>query len=813
MHNETHMRTFAQDLRYGFRLFVQNPGFTTVALLTLTLGIGATAAIFSVVDAVLVRSLPYRDPGRLVRVYEDAEREGFPFNTPAPGNYQDWKAQTQIFQDVAALAPGVYNLTSDREPLELIGMAASQNLFSLLGVSPSLGRTFLPEEDQAGGRRVAVLAHSLWVSQFGGDRKAIGQEILLNKEKYTIIGVMPPGFSFPYASVSLWTPLALPRDKAVTRSSHFLEVVARLQPGVTIEKSNAELRVLARRLAREFPDTNAGIERFFTEPLQSSYTRDVRRGLIVLLTAVGFILLIACANIANLLLSRASARQREIAVRTALGASRMRVIRQLLTESGLLAITAGALGILLADWCFLFLKNLIPTDLAQNAALTLDFRLLSFAVFISLASSFLFGLAPALQVSKLDLNEVLKEGARGSAGGRRKLFRNLLVIGEVALSMMLLVGSGLLLESFARLRGLDPGFRADHVLTMNLQASNGDAEHFNDRSRFFQAVLDKLAALPGVKTAGITSALPLTWDGGTSGFTPEGMPMRPEISYDANNRVVTPGYFEAMRIPLRRGRLFDARDGLNSPPVVIINETMAKTFWPNQDPVGRRFQPGFGPESPWCRIVGVVADVRQMALNQPPRQEMYFPMWQSKLNWMIPRDLVIRTAGDPLSLANDVSKAIWSIDRNQPISKVMTLDQLLDNQLTQRRVQTTLLGALAALAMILACVGIYGVLSYLVVQRTREIGVRLALGASASAIMRDVAGQGLSLTAIGIAAGIFAAMLLSRLLATLLFEVKPTDPLTYLAATALFAVVGLISCYVPTRRAMKVDPMVALRYE
>jgi len=382
---------------------------------------------------------------------------------------------------------------------------------------------------------------------------------------------------------------------------------------------------------------------------------------------------------------------------------------------------------------------------------------------------------------------------------------------------MLLVGSGLLLESFAKLRGLDPGFRADHVLTMSLQAANGDAEHFTDRSRFFQAVLDKVAVLPGVKTAGITSALPLTWDGGTSGFTPEGMPMRPDVSYDANNRVVTAGYFEAMRIPLRRGRLFDARDGVNAPPVAIINETMARIFWPNQDPVGRRFQPGFGPDTPWCRIVGVVGDVRQMALNEPPRQEMYFPMWQAKLNWMIPRDLVIRTSGDPLSLANAARKAIWSIDRNQPVSKVMakatTLDQLLDDQLTQRRVQTTLLGALAALAMILACVGIYGVLSYLVVQRTREIGVRLALGASAPAIMREVAGQGLSLTGIGIAAGIVSALLLSRVMTTLLFEVKPTDPLTYVAAAALFVIVGVISCYVPTRRAMKVDPMAALRYE
>ncbi len=807
------MGTFAQDLRYGFRLLVQSPGFTTIALLTLTLGIGATTAIFSVVDAVLVRSLPYRDPGRLVRVYEDASKVGFPYNTPAPGNYQDWKAQTQVFEGVAALNPGIYNLTGDGEPLKLSGMGASHNLFSLLGVTPMLGRTFSADEDKYGGPHVAVIAHSLWQTKFGGDRTVIGREVLLNNEKYTIIGVMPSGFSFPYADVSLWSPLALSPKGAANRGSHFLEVVARLQPGITVEKANADLRVLASRLAREFPDTNADIERFFTEPLQSSYTRDVRRGLIFLLTSVGFILLIACANIANLLLSRAAAREREIAMRTALGASRARVIRQLLTESALLAITAGGLGILLADRCFLFLKNLVPEDLAQSAALTLDWQLLGFAILISLASSFLFGLAPALQVSKLDLNDVLKEGGRGSSGGRRKLFRNLLVIGEVALSMMLLVGSGLLLQSFAKLRGLDPGFRADHVLTMNLQSSTDNPEGFNDRSRFFQAVLDKVSALPAVQTVGVTSALPLTWDGGTTGFMPEGVPIRKDVIYDANDRVVTPGYFEAMGIPLRKGRLFDARDGLNAPPVAIINETMARTFWPNQDPVGRRFQPGLGPGTPWYRVVAIVGDVRQMALNQPPRQEMYFPMWQSKVNWMIPRDLVIRTAGDPLALAGAVQKAVWSINRNQPISKVMALDKLLDEQLTQRRVQTTLVGGLAALAMILACVGIYGVLSYLVVQRTREIGVRVALGASASAIMRDVAGQGMSLTGIGIAAGVVASSLLSRLLTTLLFGVRATDPLTYVAAAVLFAIVGFISCYVPTRRAMKVDPMVALRYE
>lgn len=500
-------------------------------------------------------------------------------------------------------------------------------------------------------------------------------------------------------------------------------------------------------------------------------------------------------------------------MRTAIGASRNRLVRQLLTESALLAFAGGALGILLAAWCFTFLKNLIPEDLSQTVALALDLRVLSFAVLVSLASSFLFGLAPALQISKIDLNDVLKEGGRGSAGSRKKMFRNLLVIGEVALSLMLLVASGLLLESFSNLRGLNPGFRTDHVLTMRMILSGTEYREFTRRAEFFQQVLERVRALPGVRTAGLTSALPLTWEGGTTGFTPENMPLRSDVTYDANNRVVTPGYFETMRIPLRQGRLFEERDGPDAPPVAIVNETMARKFWPNQDPVGKRFQPGFGKNSPNVSIVGVIADVRQMRLVSPPRQEMYFPFRQSKANWMTPRDLVIRTSGDPLSLAGAVRRAVWSIDRDQPISDIATLDQVLDREVAQRRVQALLLGSLAALALVLACIGIYGVLSYVVTQRTQEIGVRVALGAAAGNIFRDVAAQGLWLAGIGILTGIVGAMVLTRLFASLLFGIGASDPLTYLGAIALFGAVALLACYVPARRAAKVDPMVALRYE
>ena len=806
------MRTFLQDIRYGLRTLAKSPGFTAAALLTLMLGIGATAAIFSVVDAVLLRALPFRDPAQLVSVFEDDSHVGFPRNTPAPGNYADWKAQTQIFQDVAAVSEQVYNLSGKGEdPEKLEGELATSNLFSVLGVHPELGRVFSAEEDQPGASRVALISHELWVRRFGGNRNIIGRDILLNNQKRTVLGVMPPGFHFSVKDGDIWTPIAFTPQQLTQRGNHFLTVVARLQPGISVAKANAELSVLLKTRARQYPIEVGDIARFVAEPLQLSYTFEVRSGLFVLLAAVGFILLIACANIANLLLSRAAGRQRELAVRTALGANRARLVRQLLTESALMAIGGGALGILLADWCFLFLKNLIPEDLSRTVALTLDFRVLAFAMAISLASSVLFGLAPALQISGIDINVVLKQGGRGNTGPRRSLFRSLLVIGEVALSLVLLVGSGLMFESFANLRGLNPGFRADHVLTMRLQVPETKYGNFARRIQFFQTVLERVRTLPGVKTAGFTSALPLTWKGGSTSFTPEHVVVPPGITRDSNDRVVSPGYFEALRIPLRRGRFFDEHDGAQAAPVVVINETMARKFWQNQDALGRRMQ--YQDDGPWIQIVGIVGDVRQMGLNEPPRQEMYFPYWQAEKNWMVPRDLVIRTAGDPQALVASVKQTIASIDHDQPISDIKTMDQWLDEEVASRHVQTTLLGGFAALALILACIGIYGVLAYVVTQRTSEIGLRVALGADASSIFLAVARQGMSLAGIGIALGVAASLALSSLLQSLLFDVKPTDPVTYLAASAAFAFIALLACYIPARRAAKVDPLVALRYE
>ncbi len=815
------MGTLLNDARYGWRTLARNPGFTVVALLTLTLGIGANTAIFSVVNAVLLRALPFHDAGRLVMVWEDYTRLGFPQNTPAPGNFADWKAAKDVFQDVAALDFHTYNLSGGGAPEKLDGAAVTNNLFRVLGVEPALGRAFTDAEDKPGADREVLVGHGLWTRRFGADPKLVGRMILLNGAIYKVIGVMPSGFHFPSRDFELWTPIAFTAKELAARDSHYLNVVARLQRGVTLERANAQLRVMAKRDAVAYPDGDSDLEGFFAQPLRDYYTVDVRRGLIVLMLAVACILLIACANIANLLLSRASGRSREIAVRTAVGASRSRIVRQLLTESALLSAAGGGLGLLLAIWCFAFLKNLIPEALASTVSLRLDWSVLGFSMLISIASGALFGLLPALRASRVDLNRFLKDGARGAVGGRGRGLRSALVIAEVALSSMLLIGASLLLASFSSLRGLDPGFRADHVLTMQInqplltvEEAGNHPEDFLRRMALFSRLLERVRAMPGVKAAGMTSALPLTWKGGSVSFTAEGQPPVGGLTYDANNRVVSPGYFEALRISMKRGRAFDERDGKNAPLVSVVNETMAKEYWPGVDPVGRRMKIG-GPPSPfpWVTIVGIVHDTRNMGLNEPVRAEMYFPYAQSGENWMVPRDLAILTGGDPMSLAEAVRQAVWSIDKNQPVSKIQTLDDLLDGEVAQRRVQSALLGAFAALALILACVGIYGVLSYMVAQRRREIGVRLALGAGTRAIFRDVARQGMTLAAAGIGAGILAAWMLSRLIAGLLYGVSANDPRIYIGTSAVFALVALIACLAPARRAARTDPMEAIRCE
>ncbi len=760
------MNGLLQDVRYALRQLRKSPGFTAVAVLTLALGIGANTAMFSVIDAVLLRPLPFRDPDRLVSLYEDRSHAGFARKEFTPANYADCKEQKQIFKDVAAVdADRFYNLTSKgAAPEKLWAEGVSWNVFSILGTRPLLGRVFRAEEDMPGSEHVVLISHRLWRGRFGGDSNLVGQDIFLNGEKYSVVGVMPPGFSFPDKNADLWVPIAFTPQGLADRGAHFLMVIAALQSGVSIERANAQLLVFSQRLRQQHMDIMRFVDGFVAEPLRRIYTRGVRGGLIVLVIAVGFILLIACANIANLLLSKVVVRQHEIALREALGATRRRIVRQLMTESSVLSTAGGAMGVLLAHSAFTFLKELIPVDLSRTVSLNLNLRVLALTILISFASAFLFGLVPALQISKTDVNDSLKDGGRG-IGGQRRSLGSLLVVGEIAVCLILLVASGLLLESFANLRRGDPGFRPEHVLTAEISVARTMNPDFTRRAQFFQTILERVRALPEVKSAGFTSVLPLIWKSGVAGFLPEGAVSR-DISYGALDRVVSPGYFEAMKISLVRGRLFDNGDGRNAPLVAIVNETMARKFWPNQNVIGKRFSfVGTTPTTNSIQIVGVVGDVKQMGLDAPPKEEMFFPYWQAQGNSMKPTT------------------------------------------------QAGLLGGLATLALVLASVGIYGVMAYLVGQRTQEMGIRMALGARRSDILGLVVGKGMKLALLGIGFGLVAGLAVTRLMGSLLYGVRSTDPFTFAAISVLLASTAAFACYIPARRASKVDPMVALRYE
>jgi putative ABC transport system permease protein len=807
------MGAFLQDARYGLRMLRKSPGFTAVAVIVLALGIGANTAIFSLVDAVLLRPMPFPEPDRLVMVWEDFSRMGFPENTPAPANFVDWKKQNHVFSGMAAMASRTYNLTGDGDPEKVEGYATEWSTFPLLGVNAALGRTFLPEEDRPEGRKVVVISHGLWQRRFAGDRGLVGRDLQINGEKYTVIGVMPAGFHFPTRESEVWTPLAFTDQEWARRGAHFLRVIARLKPGISLEQARADMSVIGLRLEKEYPGNNFQMGVRVT-PLHEQYVGRLKNGLIVLMVAVACVLLIACANIANLLLARTAGRTREMAVRTALGAGGLRVARQLLTENLLLAALGGALGVILALWSFDVLKLLVPAELSQAVPLRLDFRVLAVTVGATLLTGLLFGLAPVLQARRMDLNDALKTGgARGGFGGRSGM-RNALVMMEVALALVLLIGAVLLIRSFANLRGVDTGFQTKDVLTFRLVLQDSKYPDGAKRAAFFDRVLEKLQSLPGVQDVGFTSALPLVWKGGSSTFSVEGRPKSADnLPYDANNRVVSPGFMRVMEMRLRAGRFFEESDGQEAPRVAIINETMARMYFPAGNAIGQRIKFGiYSSTNPWIRIAGVVADVKQMGLDVPARPEMYFPYRQAFDNWMVPRDVVIR-ADNAISLASAARQRVWEVDRNQPVSNIATLDDILDEEVQGRRMQTLLLGAFSGLALLLACIGLYGVLSFLVSQRTQEIGVRMALGAQPSDILSNVAGKGLALTGAGVAVGLVIAFLSTRLLKSMLFGISAWDPLTFFGVPALLVLVSLAACYMPARRAMQVDPMTTLRNE
>ncbi|HET9370540.1 MAG TPA: ABC transporter permease [Vicinamibacterales bacterium] len=804
------MNQIAQDIRFAMRTFRRRPAFAAALVATLALGIGANAAIFSVTNAVLLQRLPFADPERLVMVWENAAHVGFPRNTPAPGNYTDWTTSISSFEHVGAISHSEFNLVGDGEPEKIDAALATASLWSALGVAPQLGRVWSADEDRP-GHRIVVIGHGLWTRRFGADPSIVGRTLELSGNPYTIVGVMPPRFEFPSPDVEIWSPLSFSAARATDRGSHFLTVVARLRAGTTLEQANAELAALAARLEAEHPETNRRLG-MYAVPLVDDYVGDTRTALIVLLGAVACVLLIACVNVANLLLTQASTRAREMAVRSALGADRRRLVRQLLTESLLLAFAGGVLGIVVATQTFPMLTLLVPRALSGLSRVTLDWRVVSVTMLLTAVTGIVFGLAPAWRASRIEHGMASTQHfGRGVVGGGSRL-RHTLVVAQIALATALLIGAGLFVRSLQSATAVPLGFTPAQVTTVRLQLPRTAYADPARRAQFVEDVLTRVRALPGVTAAGFTGGLPLTWRGGTSGFIPELMTPDPSLPYDANNRVISPGYMEAMGYVLRRGRTFDARDTASSEPVGLINETMARQYWPGQDPLGRRFRLA-SRDAVWRTIVGIVADTRTMGIESPTRAEMYFPVAQAAENWMWPRDLAVKAQGDTATIVRAVSAAVWAVNPQQPISNVETMDEIVGRELQDRRLQTTLLATFAGLALFLAAVGIYGVLACAVTERTTEIGVRLALGGNPRRIRALFLRTGAMLTATGLALGLAISFWGTSLFNALLFDVDARDARTFVTQALVLSLVCLVAVYLPARRASRIDPVRLLRNE
>ena len=796
-------------------MLAKNPGFTAVAVLTLALGIGANTAIFSVVNGVLFRPLPYKDPGRIVQLWATYTTSSALQIILSPADFFNLADENRVFEEAAIYRRGYMNLSGGGEPERVWSARASTNLFRLLGVGPSLGRAFLPDEGRPGKGQVAILSHGLWQRRYCADRAILGKPVTLDTNPYVVVGVMPPGFAFPSATTDVWVPFVPTAEDLESHGTQSAYAVARLKPAVRLEQAQADMDAIAARLANTYPETNKG-RGFRLVPLQEQIVGGVRQVLLILFGAVGLVLLIACANVANLSLARGTGRQREIAIREALGADRLRVVRQLLTESLLVALIGGGLGLLIAPGAIALLRTIGPTDFPRLDGVSVDHWVLWFTFGVSVVSAILFGLMPAFQVSKPNLNGSLKEAAMASQAGftifGRHRMRSMLVISQVALALVLLAGSGLMIRSFWRLVTVDPGFDPRNVLMVSLSLPATKYPTTQACNAFFEEVLERVASLPGVTAAGAVNVSPVSGGGITNSFQIEGRPpARQGESPEAEFEIISPGYFRAMGVKLLRGRYFTNYDRRSAPGVGIISQALARRYWPNDDPVGKRIHVDWGGGGFEAEIVGVVGDTRDMALAVPPMPQLYLSYLQFENYGEM--TLAVRTSSDPLDLAHAIERQVWTVDKDQPVADVMTLEGVLFKSVAEPRFRTLLLGIFAGLALSLAAVGIYGVMSYTVAQRTHEIGIRMALGAQRNTVLKLVIGNGLRLALIGVGTGILSALALTRFLASLLYGVKPTDPLTFAVVSLILTAIALLASYIPARRATKVDPMVALRYE
>ncbi len=815
---------FWQDMRYGLRVMRKNPGFIAIAVLALALGVGANTAIFSVVNAILLHPINYNNPDQVMMVWEKSAKRGFGDIPTSLPNFLDLRTNSKSFEDLGAFADSNFNLTGGDQPERVIGVPVTASLLSLVGIKPARGRLFLSGEDEPQASRVLILSHHLWQRSFGGNSNIVGQTVALNGDSYTVVGIMPSDFKFPpsfsatvassqYAmpNADLWVPLttdAVP----IARDIRTLFMIGRLRSGVTPAVAQSEMNVIASRLQKEYPATDADMQ-VDVIPLRQQITGDIRLALIVLFAAVGCVLLIACANVANLLLAKASGRQKEVAIRTALGATRLRIIRQLLTEGMLLGLAGGFLGSLLA---VLVLRQLVifsPANVSIPDNIGIDWPVLAFTLLLSLFTSFVFGLAPALQASRLDLNETLKEGGRGNSGGsKQNRMRSLLVITEVALALVLLIASGLMIKSFLRLQNVNPGFKPENLITLEIQLPQNKYSDKNRQAVFQQQLVQRIAQVPGLQSVGTVDNLPFSGNESNVGLTIEGQPpLNAAERPRAFLRNVSTNYFESMGIPLRKGRPFADSDNGTAPGAAIVNETAARRFWPNEEPLGKRFKRGKADsQNPWVTVVGVVGAVSHTSLEVASQPEVYLPFQQNpELNLT----LVARTKSDPKAFAGALRREVSALDKDLPVSNIKFMDEIIGRSVAQPRVYALLLGIFAGLALILASIGIYGVMSYSVTQRTHEIGIRMALGARPRDVLKLIIKQGMILGIAGIIIGLIVSFAVTRVLASQLYGVSSTDPVTFAAISLLLMFVAAIACSIPALRATKVDPMIAVRYE